>query len=131
MFEYWQHPQDRYKGFLADNPKGNLSKEQFKTLYGSLFPKGEIITRLLGKYTICCITIANCTEVTYYKILYTWLPHDYVLLFLICFYFFTFHSGDAAEFSEYVFRTFDTNHNGSIDFREFILALSITSKGIY
>ena len=40
-----------------------------------------------------------------------------------------FPSGDPSQFSEYFFKVFDTDHNDEINFREFIVPLSLTSRG--
>ena len=37
--------------------------------------------------------------------------------------------GNAEQYCEHVFRTFDTDQNGCIDFEEFLLAMYVTSAG--
>ena len=40
-----------------------------------------------------------------------------------------FPTGNAEQFSEHIFRTFDTDKNGYLDFKEFLLAINIMSAG--
>ena len=40
-----------------------------------------------------------------------------------------FPAGNAKEFCDHVFRTFDSDKNGFIDFKEFLLAIDVTSSG--
>ena len=40
-----------------------------------------------------------------------------------------FPNGDSAMFSEYVFRTFDQNRDGIVDFQEFLEGVSVVTRG--
>ncbi|XP_072026681.1 A-type potassium channel modulatory protein KCNIP1-like isoform X2 [Amphiura filiformis] len=40
-----------------------------------------------------------------------------------------FPQGDSSHYAHYVFNSFDTDHNGSITFEEFVTGLSVLSRG--
>ena len=41
----------------------------------------------------------------------------------------SYPGGDASQFCDHVFRNFDCDHNGSIDFKEFLLSFDVISYG--
>ena len=40
-----------------------------------------------------------------------------------------YFNGNADEFAEHVFRCYDTDGNGKVDFREFVCGLSLSIRG--
>uniref|UniRef100_A0A8C4TTF8 Hippocalcin-like protein 4 n=7 Tax=Neoaves TaxID=3078114 RepID=A0A8C4TTF8_FALTI len=118
-----------YKGFLKDCPTGILNLEEFQQLYikvgSSQGPKcclwgwSTLLQLGQGAAAGCCF---RCSAHTKLPLL--------ILISVLSFLQF-FPYGDASKFAQHAFRTFDKNGDGTIDFREFICALSVTSRGTF
>ena len=51
-------------------------------------------------------------------------PSAFIKIYSKC-----FPGGNSAEFCDHVFRAFDSDKNGFVDFKEFLLAIDVTSSG--
>jgi len=51
-------------------------------------------------------------------------PKEFCQIYSKC-----FPTGNAREFCDHVFRTFDTDKNGFVDFKEFLLSIDVNSSG--
>ena len=51
-------------------------------------------------------------------------PESFMMIYTKC-----FADANLKEFCDHVFRTFDSDRNGFIDFKEFLLAMDVTSSG--
>ena len=90
-----------YKGFRQDCPDGKLNKDIFKRIYSKCFPAGK------WRGDITCPSMC-------------WKLISSLVIVLL---------GNAEDFCSHVFRTFDSDNNGFIDFKEFLLAIDVTSAG--
>ncbi|ERE69300.1 visinin-like protein 1 [Cricetulus griseus] len=125
-----------YKGFLKDCPSGRLNLEEFQQLYVKV--EREPITKHNHQETEESMAsffyddpskVKSCHQKEIYSLIRktqdttegVFRGNDYTF----------FPYGDASKFAQHAFRTFDKNGDGTIDFREFICALSITSRGSF
>lgn len=105
-----------YKGFLKDCPTGILNLEEFQQLYIKVGSSLGVRVLPGGLEHLRCSLGAKFPLLTSIPLLS--FPQF-------------FPYGDASKFAQHAFRTFDKNGDGTIDFREFICALSVTSRGTF
>lgn len=92
------------------NRKTKLKKEELDELMeGSRFTQKEIEDWYKGFMKSCPSGFVSTTD---FQDMYS-----------------DFFEGDASEFANHVFRTFDSDKSGFIDFKEFLYSLSVTSRG--
>ena len=125
---------ERYSGDMGakHSKRRGLSKDDLEYLLGQLFPFQRIVylVRWLFKYFSENTNYSIETIMAWYRGFKEDCPdgrltpkafmHVYGSSFL---------SANTKEFCDYVFRNFDKDGNGYIDFKEFLLAIHVTSCG--
>ncbi|XP_075399320.1 A-type potassium channel modulatory protein KCNIP1 isoform X2 [Tenrec ecaudatus] len=92
-----------YRGFKNECPSGVVNEETFKQIYAQFFPHGgEFCLSLVGR---------PCLESLHVSPVLPSLP------------------ADASTYAHYLFNAFDTTQTGSVNFEDFVTALSILLRG--
>ncbi|XP_032922668.1 Kv channel-interacting protein 2 isoform X2 [Catharus ustulatus] len=96
-----------YRGFKNECPSGIVNEENFKQIYSQFFPQG-------GEYPFPSLSP------------YTWVPlwgrwsHSTPQCCL---------SADSSTYATFLFNAFDTDHDGSVSFEDFVSGLSTILRG--
>ncbi|XP_030048469.1 Kv channel-interacting protein 4 isoform X2 [Microcaecilia unicolor] len=89
-----------YRGFKNECPNGIVNEENFKEIYSQFFPQGAV----------------PCLGLRLLEILPTSPAINICLV-------------DATTYAHFLFNAFDTDHNGSVSFEDFVMGLSILLRG--
>ncbi|XP_037531897.1 Kv channel-interacting protein 4 [Nematolebias whitei] len=91
-----------YRGFKNECPSGVVNEDTFKDIYAQFFPQGGILGVTAG------------------------VGLEWSLMFL---HFLFAVLTDASTYAHFLFNAFDTDHNGSVSFEDFVMGLSILLRG--
>ncbi|XP_019711757.1 Kv channel-interacting protein 4 isoform X3 [Hippocampus comes] len=100
-----------YRGFKNECPSGIVNEETFKDIYAQFFPQGGL-----------CFLVLRASKVGRGPPLN---PPLFCGVALALSFFLT----DASTYAHFLFNAFDTDHNGSVSFEDFVMGLSILLRG--
>ncbi|XP_077400208.1 Kv channel-interacting protein 4 isoform X2 [Vanacampus margaritifer] len=89
-----------YRGFKNECPSGVVNEETFKDIYAQFFPQGGLCFPLVGVDILFRATAVDSLSLS-----------------------------DASTYAHFLFNAFDTDHNGSVSFEDFVMGLSILLRG--
>ncbi|XP_058277529.1 Kv channel-interacting protein 2 isoform X2 [Hirundo rustica] len=97
-----------YRGFKNECPSGIVNEENFKQIYSQFFPQGGECPSPPCPHTQGCLCGAEG---------HTAPPHAACL------------PADSSTYATFLFNAFDTDHDGSVSFEDFVSGLSTILRG--
>ncbi|XP_062352955.1 Kv channel-interacting protein 2 isoform X5 [Cinclus cinclus] len=97
-----------YRGFKNECPSGIVNEENFKQIYSQFFPQGGECTSPACPHTHGCSCGAEGHTA----------PPNAVCL-----------PADSSTYATFLFNAFDTDHDGSVSFEDFVSGLSTILRG--
>ncbi|NXL56096.1 KCIP2 protein, partial [Chordeiles acutipennis] len=94
-----------YRGFKNECPSGIVNEENFKQIYSQFFPQGGECLSPSPAYVSCRAGSHTAP------------PHT------VCF------PLDSSTYATFLFNAFDTDHDGSVSFEDFVSGLSVILRG--
>ncbi|XP_075010973.1 A-type potassium channel modulatory protein KCNIP2 isoform X2 [Calonectris borealis] len=98
-----------YRGFKNECPSGIVNEENFKQIYSQFFPQGGECPSLFPSPCPARVSPGGGGHTTP--------PHTVCL------------PPDSSTYATFLFNAFDTDHDGSVSFEDFVSGLSIILRG--